>query len=129
MQKIDTMKHLLPLLIIGLMAASCTEEPLPEPQPTEYQVRFEVECDSCEAWYAINGINPPVGDSVFTFYSMDTTVFQGDGVSITGIAQNGETDSIRVRILSDGVILSDTIAYKDSPDDLFVFAFTVHVFE
>lgn len=124
------MKYLIPSLIIALFLASCAETEVPEVTPkVAHQVTFEVYCDSCEAWYAINGINPLEGDSVFGYYSFDTTVYQGDGVGMTGIAQNGESDSIMVRILSDGVLLSDTIAYKDSPSDLFVYCTAIFLFE
>ena len=124
-----TVHFLLPVLI-GISA--CTEpEPIElVPDPVEYQVRLEVECDSCNSFYAINGIVlNNEGDSVFGIYSLDTTIFEGEGISITALAQYGESDTIKVRILSDGVILSDSIDYKESIDDLSVVTYTVHVFE
>lgn len=124
-----TVHFLLPVLI-GISA--CTEpEPIElVPDPVEYQVRLEVECDSCNSFYAINGITIDMeGDSVFGLYTIDTTIFEGDGISIMGIAQYGETDTIMVRILSEGVILVDSIDTKDDIDDEFIFTYAVHVFE
>ncbi len=103
------MKHLLPLLIIGLMVASCTEEPLPEPQPTEYQVRFEVECDSCMASAAVMGIGPY--DSVLGYWIFDTIAYQGQGVNLTALDFGSDIDSIRIKIsVNDSVVVNrDTV--------------------
>lgn len=124
------MKYIIPTLIIGLFLASCAETEVPEITPkVSHQVTFEVYCDTCLAYYAVNAFGNTVADSVFGYYTHDTVAYDGDGVNISGISWDKESDSIHCRILSDGVLLADSIQYLSTPDDESIVLSLTYIFQ
>lgn len=121
----------LALIIILLSIAACTEPEIPQlqPDPIEYQVTLEVECDSCEVFMRFNGVDVLLQDSTYGYYALDTILFSGDTASIGGMAQFGESDTINALIYINGTIVTDSSSYKSTPDDEFVMTFVDYIFE
>ena len=125
------MMKTLTFFLILLSIAACTEpEPIElVPDPVEYQVRLEVECDSCEVFMRFNGVDLLVEDSIYGNFLLDTILFSGDTASIGGMCQFGESDSINARIYINDSIVTDSTTYKSSPEDEFVMTFVDYIFE
>lgn len=103
------------------MLAAC-DEPIPEPEPEliEYQVRFEVECDSCQAFYGVNG-EGNLGDWISGIYVKDSVAYSGGNCVAAGIVleTEGKNDSIDVRIYVNDILVSSGFDYgTDSVDVL-----------
>ena len=116
----DPMKYIIPTLLIGLFLASCAETEIPEPEKTQYNVRFEVECDSCQAFYAVNA-EGNIGEWISGIYTKDTIAFSGDNCSVVGLVleSEGHNDSIDVRIfVNDNLVSSGSDYGTDSVDVL-----------
>lgn len=103
------MKYLIPLLFLATLAAC--DEPIPEPEPEliEYQVRFEVECDSCMAAAAVMAVGPY--DSVLGYWTFDTIAFLGQGINLTALDFGTTLDSIVIRVsVNDNIVIeADTV--------------------
>lgn len=121
------MKYLIPIAFLALLAA-CQEEEVPDQQKITHDIRFEVRCDSCEAFYAVNGVTLGT-DSVFGLYQFDTVVYEGDAAAISALCQSGESDSIQATIYDSGVIMEDSVTYKSDIDDDFVITTVIYTVE
>lgn len=129
--KYTIMRNILFILAALSIFTACEEpEKIIEqlPPPTPYNVRFEVECDTCTVFYAVNGFGNLDADSCFGFYSHDTVIFIGDGVNITAMDQDYICDSIDVRIF-----INDSLVAKDweygTPGIDFLFASSTYILE